>query len=145
LLKAIEMYLRSCLGQKEIPLAYVVRRDIAIPEADPSTNYGSGHDQMICRVPHNNYVNGVWVYNNTYVENSKIVFNITAKITRDHACWTYVKPAIDNLDGRAAFKGLFDHYLGPNNVDIMALAAEKPMQTTVYNHGEQKCWTLKSL
>jgi len=34
---------------------------------------------------------------------------------------------------------LYDHYLGPNNVDIMASAAEKTMQTTVYN-GEMKRW-----
>ena len=35
-IEAIETYLRFCLGQKEIPLAYVVRRDIAVPEADPN-------------------------------------------------------------------------------------------------------------
>ena len=53
---------------------------------------------------------------------------------------SYVKPAQQaDLDGREAFKGLYDHYLGPNNVDIMASAAEKTMQTTVYN-GEMKCW-----
>jgi hypothetical protein len=73
LLKAIETYLHSCLGQKEIPLAYVVHRDIAIPEADPSTNYRSCHAKMICCAPHGNYMNGVWLYNNTYVENSKTV------------------------------------------------------------------------
>ena len=78
-LKAIETYLWSGLGQKEIPLAYVVRREIAIPEADPSTNYRSRHAEMICRAPHGSYVNGVWVYDDTYIENSKIVFNIIAK------------------------------------------------------------------
>ena len=138
-IEAIETYLRSRLGQKEIPLAYVVRRDIAVPEADPPTNYRSRHAEMICRAPHGSYVNGVWVFDNTYIENSKIVFNIIAEITRDHACWTYVKPAQADLDGREAFKGLYDHYLGPNNVDIMASAAEKTMQTTVYN-GEMKRW-----
>ena len=138
-IEAIETYLRSRLGQKEIPLAYVVRRDIAVPEADPPTNYRSRHAEMIRRAPHGSYVNGVWVFDDTYIENSKIVFNIIAEITRDHACWTYVKPAQADLDGREAFKGLYDHYLGPNNVDIMASAAEKTMQTTVYN-GEMKRW-----
>jgi hypothetical protein len=120
----------------------VVRREIAIPEADPSTSYRSCHANMIRRAPHGSYVNGVWVYNNTYVENSKIVFNIIADITHDHACWTYVEPALDDLNGCKAFKGLYDHYLGPNNVDIMALAAEKTMQTTVYN-GEMKRWDIE--
>jgi hypothetical protein len=50
-----------------------------------------------------------------------------------------VKPALDDLDGRVAFKGLYDHFLGPNNVDIMASGAEKTLQTTVYN-GEGKRW-----
>jgi hypothetical protein len=74
-IEAIETYLRSCLGQKEIPLAYVVRRDIAVPEADPSTNYCSRHAEMILRrAPHGSYVNGVWMFDDTYIENSKIGF-----------------------------------------------------------------------
>jgi hypothetical protein len=68
LLEAIKTYLCSCLGQKEIPLAYVVRRDPAIPEADPSTNYRSRHTEMIRRAPHGVYENGVWVYDNTYIK-----------------------------------------------------------------------------
>ena len=70
-IEAIETYLRSRLGQKEIPLAYVVRRDITIPEADPSTNYRSRHAEMICHAPHGSYVNGVWVFHDTYVENPR--------------------------------------------------------------------------
>ena len=95
-------------------MAYVVRRDIAVPEADPSTNYRSRHAEMIRRAPHGSYVNGVWVFDDTYIENSKIVFNIIAEITRDHACWTYVvKPALDDLDGCKAFKDLYYHLPWP--------------------------------
>ena len=38
---AIETYCRSCLGQKETPSAYMVCREVELPEADPSTNYDS--------------------------------------------------------------------------------------------------------
>ena len=90
-----------------------MRRDIAVPEADPPTNYRSRHAEMIRCAPHGSYLNGVWVFENTYIKNSKIVFNmIIAEITCDHACWTYVKPAQADLDGREAFKGLYNHYLG---------------------------------
>jgi len=58
-----------------------IQEEIAIPEADPSTNYRSCHAEMICHAPHGSYLNGVWVYDDTYVENSKIVFNIIADIT----------------------------------------------------------------
>lgn len=38
-----------------------------------------------------------------------------------------------------AYNGLYQHYLGPNNVDNMATMAEDKLKTTVYN-GEQRRW-----
>lgn len=39
-----------------------------------------------------------------------------------------------------AYNGLYQHYLGPNNVDKnMATMAEDKLKTTVYN-GEQRRW-----
>ena len=45
-------------------------------------------------------------------------------------------------DGRKSFKGLHDHYLGPNNVDNLDNMAERKLTTTTYN-GEQKRWNFK--
>ncbi|KAI2496193.1 hypothetical protein MHU86_18332 [Fragilaria crotonensis] len=38
-----------------------------------------------------------------------------------------------------AFNGLYQHFLGPNNVDNMATQAEDKLKNTVYN-GEQRRW-----
>ncbi len=38
---------------------------------------------------------------------------------------TVIKPFKAKCDGRGAFLAVWDHYLGPNNVDHMANEAEK--------------------
>ena len=62
-----------------------------------------------------------------------------AEIMRKHACWTYVKPAKDDLDDRAVYKALYDHFLGPNSINVMAAKAERTLQAMVYN-GKKSCW-----
>ena len=62
------------------------------------------------------------------------------KITREHTCWTNVKPAMKTRDGRMAFEGLYKHFLGPNNVDNMATMAEDKLKNTVYNGEQRRRW-----
>lgn len=38
-----------------------------------------------------------------------------------------------------AYNGLHLHYLGPNNVDYMALMAEQKLKDTVYNGKQHHC------
>jgi hypothetical protein len=68
------------------------------------------------------------------------VWSYMANITRAHDCWTYAKPAQRTKDGRRAFLLLWDHFLGPNNVDNMALVAEAKIGSVSYT-GERKNWT----
>jgi hypothetical protein len=72
-----------------------------------------------------------------YINNREKVYEIIAKITRDHPCWTYVKPAQRTRDGHMAYLGLYQHFLGPNNVDNMATVADNKLKSAVYN-GEQR-------
>ena len=51
----------------------------------------------------------------------------------------FAKPAQKTRDGRMAYNGLFQHFLGPNNVDNMATMAEDKLKSTAYN-GEQRRW-----
>ena len=74
-----------------------------------------------------------------YLVNREKVWDIISKITRDHSAWTYVKPAQKTRDGRMAYNGLYQHFLGPNNVDNMATQTEDKLKNTVYN-GEQRRW-----
>ncbi|KAI2513671.1 hypothetical protein MHU86_811 [Fragilaria crotonensis] len=134
-MESIEEYLRSYLGERKIPLAYVIRKDEAIPTgADPPTNYPTKQDEMIARAPHFTLGDdNVRVPDPVYLANREKVWDIISKITRDHSSWTYVKPAQRARDGRMAFHGLYQHFLGPNNVDNMAAQAEDKLKSTVYN------------
>jgi hypothetical protein len=140
-MEAIEEHLRSILGERKIPLAYVVRKNEDIPaEADPPTRYPTKQDEMIARAPHYSIEpDGTRIPDPVYLVNREKVWEIIASITRDKDAWTYVRPAQKTRDGRAAFNNLFTHFLGPNNVDNMATLAENKLQSTVYN-GEQRRW-----
>ena len=138
-MESILEYLRSYLGDKKIPLAYVVRKDEAVPEIDPEAGYATIQDEMIARAPHFAMVGAVRSPDPTFLVNREKVWDIIARITREHTCWTYVKPAQRTRDGRMAYLALYTHFLGPNNVDNMATLAEDKLKSTVYN-GEQRRW-----
>jgi ribosomal protein S13 len=137
-MEAIDEHLRSVLGERKIPLAYVVRKDEGV--AADGITYPTIQDEMIARAPHYTISEaGVRTYDPIYLANREKVWEIISRITREHSSWTYVKPAQRTRDGRMAYNGLYQHYLGPNNVDNMATMAEDKLKTTVYN-GEQRRW-----
>jgi hypothetical protein len=139
-MESIHEYLRSFLGDHKIPLAYVVRKDVDVPVNDPMTGYPTVQDAMIARAKHFIVAaNGTRTPDPVYINNREKVYEIIAKMTREHSCWTYVKPAQKTRDGRMAYLGLYQHFLGPNNVDNMATMAEDKLKSTVYN-GEQRRW-----
>jgi hypothetical protein len=95
---------------------------------------------MIARAPHTVVAaNGTANPDPIYLVNCEKVWDIISKITRDHSAWTYTRPAQKTRDGRMANNGLYQHFLGPNNVDNMATQAEDKLKNTVYN-GEQHRW-----
>jgi hypothetical protein len=61
--------------------------------------------------------------NQAYANDSMEFWSYMANITRARDCWTYVKPAQHTKYGRRAFLLLWNHFLGPNNVDNMASEA----------------------
>ena len=92
---------------------------------------------MIARAPHFTVTGGARTPDPTFLVNRAKVWEIIACITREHTCWTYVKPAQRTRDGRMAYLALYTHFLGPNNVDNMATQAEDELKSTAYN-GEQR-------
>ena len=139
-IEGIQEYLRSYLGETKIPLAYVIRENVDPPaDPDPSTGYTTVQDEMISRAPHKDAAGDP---HPTFVADSKKVWELLSATGREMDCWTYLKPAQKKLDGRAAFWGLFNNYLGPNNVDNMASLAEKKLESTTYS-GERKRWNFE--
>lgn len=142
-MEAIQEYLRTRLGEHNIPLAYVIRKEDEIPDdPDPSTNYPTVQDEMIRRAPHGKWTGDDWTPDPIYLINREKVWDIVAQITREHSSWTYVKPSQRARDGRAAFFDLYQHFLGPNNVDNMAAKAESILQTTTFKSDSRR-WTFE--
>ena len=48
----------------------------------------------------------------TFLTDRQTMWDKISDLTRDHECWTYVKPAQRSHDGRQGYTLLFDHYLG---------------------------------
>ena len=142
-METIQEYLRGCLGMTGIPLAYVIRDNEAVKTADddPEIGYGTVQEEMIARAPIRDPVTNEFV--KTFLSDRQKVWEKLSAITRDDVCWSYVKPAQRKRDGREAYRGLYGHYLGPNNVDNMANAAEHKLQTLSYV-GEKKRFTFES-
>jgi hypothetical protein len=112
----IVRFLGTCLGETKILLAYVIRETVGLPEGnDPLNQYAGLAKEMIRCALHNS---------KAFELDRKKVWEMFSKMTKEADCWTYVKPAQRTQDGRAAFHMLFDHYLGANNVNNMALEAD---------------------
>ena len=58
------------------------------------------------------------------------VWGLIYVITRDLYCWTYVKSDQRTRYGNKAYRDLWEYLLGPDNVDNMAIEAEKLLVTT---------------
>ena len=142
-IEVLEDYLRNCLGTTKIPLAWIIRETVVPPPTadDPATNYATHAEELIARAPHHNGADPP-VYTQTYKDDNILVFNKLAAMLRDKDCWTFMQHATRRRDGRAAFLGLKDHYLGKNNVDNQATIAERRLQTTTYT-GEGRRWNFE--
>ena len=141
-LEEIEEYLRNHLGHTKIPLAYVVRKeqDVPLHATDPQENYPVVQDEMIRRAPH---LDATGNKTESFNIDNRRVWTLISELTRDHKCWTYVKPHQRARDGREAFLALRKHYLGTNNVNNMASSAETKLQNTSYTK-EGKRWNFET-
>jgi hypothetical protein len=129
----IKEYLASQYGGTGDTLDYVVRPEIVVkPESQyPSTGYDMVDQEMTTRAPHTGQA---------FVNYRRKVWDIMSNICGEHSCFVYIKPAMRTKNGRDAYMLLFDHLLGPQNVDNMASAADTKLNGDLYN-GENKRFT----
>jgi hypothetical protein len=102
-------------GEQGNPLSYVIRSNPAVPNEadDPSTGYEMVDIEMIDHGPHSG---------SAYQLDNRKVWEMMKNI---NPCYIYIKGAAKAKDGREAFRLLFDHYLGANNIGNVATAAEE--------------------
>ena len=65
-------------------------------------------------------------------DRGKVFDIITVVFASSAGALTIIKPFKKSRDGRGAFLALWNHYLGPNNVDHMAGGAEKVLANSSY-------------
>jgi hypothetical protein len=125
-LEKIRDYLASQYGVTGATLDYAVRPDIEVkPEAeDPEDCYENMDQEMTARDPHTG---------RSFVDDRRKVWDIMSNICGKHSCFVYIKPSLRTRNGRDDYMLLFDHFLGPNNVENMASEAETKLTGTVYN------------
>ena len=78
-----------------------------------------------------------------YLSDRKRVWDLLCSVLSETDANTVIKPYKDKTDGRGAYLAVWDHYLGPNNVDYMANKAEKTLATSRY-HAETRTLPLRS-
>jgi hypothetical protein len=68
-----------------------------------------------------------------FPSNCKKVWDLLCSLLQETDAVTVIKPFKAKCDGCGAFLAVWDHYLGPNNVDHMANEAEKTLSTSWYH------------
>ena len=132
-------FFRKCYGITSIPLAYIIRKETT-PKEREETDWDDPFEQMIERAPHTiTEANGTITKHPTFVTDNKMVFDKLDELTRDHECWTYIKPHARGRNDRAAYMAFKNHYLGPINIGNMAATAEHKLIDATYR-GEGRCW-----
>ena len=137
-MEGIDEWLRGCLGIDKTPLAHVVRENHEIP---PHKIYQTRAQELIERYPHWDLTNpGEFTAN--YLADCERVWELISELCRTHECWTFVRKAQKERNGREAYMNLKNHYLGPSHIDAMAKAAEERLTTLTYT-GEQRRWNFQ--
>ena len=79
-----------------------------------------------------------------FLSERKRVWDLLCSLLQDTDAVTVIKPYKVKCDGRGAFLAVWNHYLGPNNVDHMANEAEKTLSTSRY-HTEGRTFNFEKL
>ena len=143
-------------GVDDHPLSYVIREDLNVPTAnrDPTvgqanSKYTMHNQELIARAkildttmaarpdPEND-----GPFTDSFISDRMALWRLGASLFKNTEAWPYYKVGKKNEDGRKGFRSVWNHYLGPNNVDHMASAAEKVLATASY-HGEKKSWNFE--
>ena len=103
----------------------------------PTSQYFAPQEEVIARAPiRTTGVNPV--NHDDFVVDNKAVWILISGLCRDADCWTHVKPHMKKKDGRGAFRGLWDYYLGKQNVDNQATTSEKALELASWTHNTKR-------
>jgi len=155
---SLDQWVRGHCGVDNSSLGYVIRKPEDLSADDPpmgaADSIHMSHDDEV--------VERHWIVNQAsatrtlkqqeksgpftenYLSDRKRVWDLLSSLLGETDTSAIIKPFKDKCDGRGAFLAVWDHYLGPNNVDHMANEAEKILATSRY-HAETRTFTSEKL
>ena len=151
-MELVVQYIEGFRAQDGSRMSYILRQNLFAPPAadDPSYGtagsvYGSPDEEIIARhriVDQSVATASLEVHEKSgpftdeYLFDRGKVFDLLTVVFASLAgALTIMKPFKKSRDGRGSWLALWNHYLGPNNVDNMATRAERVLSTSVY-HGQ---------
>ena len=159
-MESVENYIRVHLGVDKTPLSYAIRVDLFPPRAADDPTFGAADsvyhsidDKIIARhriVDQSAAAVGVSVevyekdgpFGGIFRTNNTRLYKLMTGIFAETDAHVVLKPYKKQRNGCGAWRALHQHYLGPNNVDHMAAAAEKELDSHRYN-GESRNYSLE--
>ena len=157
-MESLENYIRGHMGVDKTPLTYATRVNLFPPRAadDPpfgavDSVYNSNDEEIIARhrivdasvatvTVEEHEKNGPFE-ENFRTDNTRL-WELLSNVLAETDANVVLKPYKKLRNGRGAWRALHQHYLGPNNVDHMAAAAEKELDGHRYN-GESRNYSLE--
>jgi hypothetical protein len=132
-LKNINDYLYRTSGSSGLPLAYVVRDQVALLADDPGYGLPSPTEEMIARGPH---------VGTHYDLDNKAVWQVVRHCTHGGPGWSWVQSHQRVCDGRALYLALKAHYLGEAYSLRIRAAADNTIDSAYFD-GKSRSYTFE--
>lgn len=125
-LNDIDDYLIRKKGISGVPLAYIVRPDVPLPDIADDPGFGNPTFalEMIQRAPHA----GAF-----YQRDNIAVWNVIRHVTHEGPAWSWVQSFVRTCNGRLAYFAMKQHYLGESFTARLRANADKLMDSTFYD------------
>jgi hypothetical protein len=120
----LDSYLNNALGETFLPLAYLVRDDVALPLVDPGFGMPSYHEEMVRRGDHEG---------TAFQRDNIALWNVISHMTHGGFAWNWVSAHERTRNGREAYIALKTHYLGESYQARIKAAADAVLQKTYYD------------
>jgi hypothetical protein len=116
--------LNNALGETFLPLAYLVRDEVALPLFDQGFGMPSYHEEMIRRGDHQG---------TAFQRDNVALWNVISHMTHGGFAWNWVSSYERTRNGREAYIALKTHYLGDSYQARIKSAADAVLQKTYYD------------
>lgn len=134
-LEDIDDYLVRKKGSSGLPLAYIVRPIVDLPDPleDPGFGIPTYTLEMIRRGPHT----GTF-----YQRDNVTVWNVVRHVTHEGPAWSWVNSYLRTCDGRQAYLALKQHYLGESFTARLRANADRVIDQTFFD-GRSRAFTFE--